>query len=146
MINQATARIEPAVSPDATDGIASQVLVGISPQSGTVSEGVIIVCAGSARINAFANLFRSAGFRVERVSELPPMANRDRFGAIVYLAHTYNELSCLLDDSPTDVSARDRIFMEGEDGDFHCSIQLTPNASYRLQNFVRSLWSVFNIT
>lgn len=109
-------------------------------------EPILIVCAGSARIDAFANLFRSLGFRVERRSELPSIAEREQFGAIVHLAHTYNDLCRLLENSSTLVPAREWVFMDGEDGDFHCTIQLTPEASFGLKSFVRSLWSIFNVT
>ena len=74
------------------------------------------------------------------------MTNREEFGAIVHLAHTYEELCHLLEESSVEVPAREWIFIEGEDGDFHCTIQLSSDASFKLQSFVRSLWSVFNIT
>ena len=109
-------------------------------------ERILIVCVGSARIDAFANLFRSIGFRVERRLQLPSIAEREQFGAIVHLAHTYDELCRLLDESSTTVPTQEWVFIEGEDGDFHCTVQLMPNASFGLERFVQSLWAIFNIT
>ena len=116
------------------------------PLRETERERILIVCDDSSRINAFASLFRSVGFLVERRSELPSASHKQEFGAIVHLAHTYDELCRLLEESSTSVPIEEWVFIEGEDGDFHCTIQLTSGASFGLESFVRSLWSIFTIT
>ena len=117
-----------------------------APQESAQHEQILIICASSSRINAFSNIFSSMGFRVERATELPATSDLAQYGGIVHLAHTYDELCHLLNSTSTQVSAREWVFIEGEDGDFHCTIQLTPRASSRLESFVRSLWARFNIT
>lgn len=112
------------------------------------SDEILVVCQNPSSAKGFVQLFEASGFIVHcHDGELHDL-DLSRYGAIVHLAQSEKMLHGLLGDELAAVNDEEWILIEGgaDDHDYHCTVQLTRQASLKLRVFVRSLWAQFAIT
>ncbi len=117
-----------------------------SSARGVPQDRVLILCADTSNVEAFVRLFEVRGFVVECVHGQLSDVDVTRFGAVVHLARTAQQLKTRLGEALASIREEEWILVAGDgEDDFHCTVQLTRGASAALRAFVRSLWAQFNV-
>lgn len=109
---------------------------------------VLLLCEYPEEAAGLARLFESSGFAVH--CHKGPLGGIDlaEYGAVVHMAHSPRALQEILGDELERIRDEEWVLIEGDEGeaDYHCTVQLTKQASHKLRTFVRMLWAQFNIT
>tara|TARA_R110002072_G_scaffold2252_2_gene18568 strand:+ start:27960 stop:28280 length:321 start_codon:yes stop_codon:yes gene_type:complete len=105
-----------------------------------------MICDKAVSHEAISRYFSNVGYPVT-VCHVPASdIDLQNYGAIVHVARSNILLTERLGDRLNQIKDEEWVLMSGEDeGDLHCTVELTPNASGTLRAFIRTLWSMFNI-
>lgn len=110
------------------------------------ADTVLVLRWDNSRIDEFLRFLEEHGFEVHCAIGPDQISDRSKYGAIIHLARSDNDLRIHLGSEFDAIANEEWVLLAGDgEQDFHCTFQITQQASDELRAFVHWLWAIGSV-